>query len=850
MNIDQVRQVFIDYFVQKGHQLVPSSTLVPVNDRSLLFTNAGMVPFKDVILGNETRAYQTAVSAQRCLRAGGKHNDLENVGLTARHHTLFEMLGNFSFGGYFKKEAILMAWELITERYQLDASRLYVTVYSEDQQAYDVWLNDVGLSPERIIKIGTQDNFWSMGDTGPCGPCSEIFYDLGDHISGGLPGTPDEDGDRFVEIWNLVFMQYNRLESGELVELAQKAVDTGMGLERITAVLQGVDNNFDIDVFQKIMRSIESCSEFTMNPVALKVVADHLRAMVFLVADQVYPSNEGRGYVLRRIMRRAMRFGYQDGARGPFLYQSIGQVCEVMNPAMKGLVSMAENITHIIEREEKLFFKTLDQGCQMIEAHLASQNDLDGKLAFQLYDTFGFPLDILKDIAKEKGIIVDEQGFEHHMSQARERSKQASGFQDAHSQKQYGHRTEFIGHMNSQCTVKIQDLILNDDSVQSLDQGQQGAVIIDHTPFYPEGGGQVGDKGLIKTEGVQFVVEHTRRVGSTILHDGYVRKGQLSLGDELEAQVSQEREQTKRHHSATHLLHAALRQVLGDHVVQRGSLVTPQKLRFDFAHFDPLTDTQVLDIERLVNEKVIENMSAQAVIMPLEEAKSEGVMALFDEKYDSNVRVLKFGEFSKELCGGTHVSRSGDIGLFIITSQSSAASGVRRIEAVTGILALKYLHTYRARIHALSHIMKIDESMLEQKATALLGQAKEQSKLKKADIDIQALLEKALTISGVKVVYVALSIDVKQMRQLCDDIREQSQKALVFIRANQPSGAFIACVSGPIKEKFDLKSILGQLNESTELTLRFGGNDLLVQGKVEGDAQLNQRALVEVLENL
>ena len=850
MNVDQVRQIFIDYFVSKGHECVNSSSLVPGNDRSLLFTNAGMVQFKDVILGNEVRPYRTAVSSQRCLRAGGKHNDLENVGFTARHHTLFEMLGNFSFGAYFKKEAILMAWELITEYYHLDKDRLYVTVYSEDHDAYDIWMKEVGLSAERIIKISTQDNFWSMGDTGPCGPCSEIFYDLGEDVMGGLPGTPDEDGDRYMEIWNLVFMQYNRLESGELIELDQKAVDTGMGLERISAVLQGVRNNFDIDVFQTMIDHIQNQCEFSMQPTGLKVVADHLRAMVFLIADQVYPSNEGRGYVLRRIMRRAMRFGYQDGARKPFLYQFVHLVCDVMASANESLPALSDNVTQIVEREEKLFFKTLDQGCQMIEAHLTDQENIDAELAFKLYDTFGFPLDILRDIAKEKNIQVDEKGFKDLMTCARKKSKQASGFQDVKSQKQYDVVSEFLGYFDSQAQANIKDLVMDDQSIQTLVEGQKGIVILDKTPFYPEGGGQVGDRGYIRHAGSHFVVENTKKMGKTILHFGYVEKGQFSKGDVIEASISDLRAQTQRHHSATHLLHAALRQILGEHVVQRGSLVDANKLRFDFAHFDPLSRKELTDIENLVNEKIMENLPATVSEMPLEEARSQGVMALFDEKYDANVRVMAFGEFSKELCGGTHVARTGDIGLFVITSQSSAASGVRRVEAVTGLLALEFLQSYRFKTQDLAKIMKVDESILAEKTQALLEKVKMQAKQKSSDLDVKALVQNAPLISGIQVIYLAVEPDVKQMRQLCDDIRTVSQNVLVFVRSKEQSGAFIACVSNTIKAQFNLKAILKQVSEREDLTLRFGGNDLLAQGKIEGDPKQSEKALIEVLESL
>jgi alanyl-tRNA synthetase len=850
MNVDQVRKIFIDYFVGKGHECVSSSSLVPGNDRSLLFTNAGMVQFKDVILGNEVRSYRTAVSSQRCLRAGGKHNDLENVGFTARHHTLFEMLGNFSFGAYFKKEAIMMAWELITEHYQLDPQRLYVTVYSEDDEAYNIWKNDVGLSADRIIKISTQDNFWSMGDTGPCGPCSEIFYDLGEDVFGSLPGTPDEDGDRFMEIWNLVFMQYNRLDGGELVELAHKTVDTGMGLERISAVLQGVRNNFDTDVFQTIIETIQRQSDFSMQPVGLKVVADHLRAMVFLIADQVYPSNEGRGYVLRRIMRRAMRFGYQDGARKPFLHQFVPLICDVMASANQSLPGLKDNISQIVEREEKLFFKTLDQGCQMIEHHLLDREIIDADLAFRLYDTYGFPLDILRDIAKEKNIRVDEKGFESLMSRAREKSKQASGFQDVKSQKQYDFDTDFLGYSESQVQANIKDLVVDDHSVSTMSKGQKGLMILDRTPFYPEGGGQVGDQGVITLGESHFIVENTKKSGKTILHFGNVQSGKFSKDDVINASVSDVREQAQRHHSATHLLHAALRQILGEHVVQRGSLVDANKLRFDFAHFDPLSRKELTDIEDLVNEKIIENLPAVVSEMPLEEAKSQGVMALFDEKYDANVRVMAFGEFSKELCGGTHVARTGDIGLFVITGQSSAASGVRRVEAVTGMLALAHLQSYRHKTQDLAKMMKVDEGILEQKTKSLMEKAKEQSKQKSNHLDVKSLIQNAPLISGVQVVYLAIEPDVKQMRQLCDEIRAVSQKVLVFIRSKERSGAFIACVSNTIKEKFDLKAILNQVGEQDDLTLRFGGNDLLAQGKIEGDTKQSERALIEVLENL
>lgn len=850
MNVNQVRQIFIDYFVQKGHQLVPSSNLVPATDKSLLFTNAGMVQFKDVILGNENRDYKMAVSAQRCLRAGGKHNDLENVGFTARHHTLFEMLGNFSFGEYFKEEAIVMAWELVTERYLLSKDRLYVTVYAEDQEAYDIWLNVVGMPSDRIIRISTQDNFWSMGDTGPCGPCSEIFYDLGEDVAGGLPGTQEADGDRFMEIWNLVFMQYNRQENGQLVELAQKAVDTGMGIERISAVLQGVKSNFDIDIFQKIISSLKTQCPFQMKPVALKVVADHLRAMVFLIADQVYPSNEGRGYVLRRIMRRAMRFGYQDGARLPFLFQFVDLVCQVMASAMDELPSMSKNITQIVEREERLFFKTLDQGCQMLEAHLQEHDNIDGQLAFKLYDTFGFPLDILRDIAKERGVSVDAVGFNACMDVAREKSKQSSAFQDVKTLKMYNYNTQFLGYSKREASATILDLIKEEVLVDALQEGDRGVVILDQTPFYPEGGGQIGDFGYIEQGDVRFVVDVTKKIGKTILHYGTLIAGAMRKNDKVYALVSEKRDQTQRHHSATHLLHAALREVLGEHVIQRGSLVDDHKLRFDFAHFDPLTPEQIEAIEFLVNQKIVENIPALVSEMALEDAKKIGVMALFDEKYESQVRVLCFGDFSKELCGGTHVSRTGDIGVFVITAQSSAASGVRRVEAVTGQLALHHLLSYRGKIKQLSQIMRVDESFIVQKSKSLLEQIKAQSRQVGGHFDTRQLIEKAQEISGIKVVYADMDPDVRLMRKLCDEVREVAQNVIVFVRSNDQSGAFIACVSSAIKTQFNLKSILDLVGKTEGLSLRFGGNDLLVQGKIDGESELTHRALIQVLENM
>ncbi|MFV2005378.1 MAG: alanine--tRNA ligase, partial [Gammaproteobacteria bacterium] len=713
----ELRQAFLDYFKGKGHEVVASSSLVPGNDPTLLFTNAGMVQFKDVFLGRDKRPYSRATSSQRCVRAGGKHNDLENVGYTARHHTFFEMLGNFSFGDYFKEDAIKYAWEFLTEVAGLPAEKLWITVYEDDDEAADIWLNKIGVSAERFSRIGDKpgkkyesDNFWAMGDTGPCGPCTEIFYDHGEDIWGGPPGTPEEDGDRYIEIWNLVFMQYNRSAEGEMNNLPAPSVDTGMGLERLAAILQGVHNNYDIDLFQHLIKAASKVTKTSdLKNKSLRVIADHIRSCAFLCVDEVMPSNEGRGYVLRRIIRRACRHGHQLGMDDLFFYKLVQPLVEVMGDAYPELVKAQANVERILKMEEERFAETLDHGMKILQEDIEQLQDktiiggiISGETLFKLYDTYGFPLDLTADIARERGLEIDEDGFESCMEAQRERGRSASQFGvDYSNDLQVECDCVFTGYDQVKQNSKVVELFAQVDSradaTDVLSEGQQGIVVLDETPFYGESGGQVGDTGLLKSSdavgGAVFVVKDTQKQGSSVLHIGEVQKGAIEKGDELSAEIDFEsRKAISRNHSATHLMHAALRQVLGEHVSQKGSLVDAERLRFDFAHFEPVKPEELTEIERIVNAQIRGNSGAHAEEMDLEAAKASGAMALFGEKYDDVVRVVSMGDehFSTELCGGIHVNRVGDIGFFKIISESGIASGVRRIEAVTGEAAVNW----------------------------------------------------------------------------------------------------------------------------------------------------------------
>ncbi|MBD3669471.1 MAG: alanine--tRNA ligase, partial [Gammaproteobacteria bacterium] len=716
MKSAEIRTAFLEYFRSKGHEVVPSSPLVPANDPTLLFTNAGMVQFKETFLGQEQRPYDRATSVQRCVRAGGKHNDLENVGYTARHHTFFEMLGNFSFGDYFKRDAIVYAWEFLTEVAKLPADKLWVTVYETDDEAYDIWAEEVGIPTERLIRIGDKpgggsDNFWQMGDTGPCGPSTEIFYDHGEDVFGGPPGSPDEDGDRYIEIWNLVFMQFDRDSSGTLNPLPKPSVDTGMGLERIAAVLQGVHSNYEIDLFQNLIKAIaDLAGTKDLENNSLKVIADHIRACAFLVTDGVIPSNEGRGYVLRRIIRRALRHGNQQGFKQAFFYKLVAPLIQEMGEAYPELVKARGQVERVLQQEEERFAETLEQGLQILEQDI---KDLKGKVipgetVFRLYDTYGFPVDLTNDIARERDLSLDMEGFDREMAAQRERARAASQFAGHYDERvQVEGQSAFTGYEHLDDRGTITALYVDGQSAVSVTEGSDALVVLDNTPFYAESGGQVGDTGELVDGETVFQVKDTQKQGNAIVHIGTLVKGRLGKGDKVEARVdTQRRRDIVYHHSATHLMHAALRQVLGEHVQQKGSLVSPDRLRFDFSHFEALTSEELERIEAMVNEQIRANHDVETRIMDLEAAKASGAMALFGEKYADKVRVLSMSDFSVELCGGTHVRRTGDIGLFKILSEGGVAAGVRRIEAVAGAQAFKWMEQGEERLKLVAEMVK------------------------------------------------------------------------------------------------------------------------------------------------
>jgi alanyl-tRNA synthetase len=798
----EIRQAFLDFFHSKGHQVVASSSLVPDNDPTLLFTNAGMNQFKDVFLGLDKRQYHRATTSQRCVRAGGKHNDLENVGYTARHHTFFEMLGNFSFGDYFKKDAISFAWELLTgeQWFNLPKEKLWVTVYATDDEAYNIWAQEVGVPSERIIRIGdnkggayASDNFWQMGDTGPCGPCSEIFYDHGDHIWGGPPGSPEEDGDRYIEIWNLVFMQFNRQSDGTLLPLPKPSVDTGMGLERITAVLQHVNSNYDIDLFRTLIAEAAAITgNVDLSSKSLRVIADHIRSCAFLIADGVVPSNEGRGYVLRRIIRRAVRHGNMLGVKETFFYKLVAPLIDVMGPAADNLKQQRAMVEQVLRTEEDQFARTLERGLALLDEELArlKGDTLDGETAFRLYDTYGFPLDLTADVCRERQLKVDEDGFERAMDEQRRRARESSGFgTDYNSMLRVDGPTRFFGYEEMEHQGTVTALFRNGESVQSVQSGEEAVVVLDETPFYGESGGQVGDHGELKASLGLFNVTDTQKYGQAIGHLGKLLQGQLKVGEAVTAHVDQaRRNRIRANHSATHLLHAALRQVLGDHVAQKGSLVNDQYLRFDFSHPQALTAGQIRAVEQIVNEQVRRNLPITTRIMDLEAARNTGAMALFGEKYDAEVRVLTMGDFSTELCGGTHASRTGDIGLFRIISESGTAAGVRRIEAMTGEGALANLFQQNDVIHDLAQLVKGDSKNLTDKVKALLERTRllekelQQLKSQQAAQESASLTDNVKIINGVKVLVSKLdNIEPKMLRTMVDDLKNQLGSAVIVL---------------------------------------------------------------------
>ncbi len=806
----ELRSRFLDFFKQRGHEVVPSSSLVPHNDPTLLFTNAGMVQFKDVFLGKEQRPYQRATTAQRCVRAGGKHNDLENVGYTARHHTFFEMLGNFSFGDYFKREAIRYAWEFLTEELGLPPEKLWVTVFEEDDEAADIWLKEMKIDPERFGRIGAKDNFWQMGDTGPCGPCSEIFYDHGPEIPGGPPGSPDEDGDRYIEIWNLVFMQYDRDTEGNLHPLPNPSIDTGMGLERLAAILQGVHSNYEIDLFQDLIRAAaEVTGERDLENKSLRVIADHIRSCAFMIVDGVLPSNEGRGYVLRRIIRRAARHGHQLGCNEPFFHKLVGPLTEQMGDAYPELAEAEEHVAKVLLKEEQRFAETLEHGLKILQQAIAGLDGktIDGETVFKLYDTYGFPVDLTADVAREHGLDIDLEGFEQAMADQKQRARSASQFAAGGDELNIegAPETEFVGYDATEHDGQILRLLKDGEEVDSLSTGESGVVILDRTPFYGESGGQVGDSGWIRVGDARFRVDDTQKQGGVFLHYGEMESGRIQVGEGVHAEVDAERrEAIKRNHSATHLMHEALRHVLGDHVQQKGSLVDADKLRFDFSHFQPLTKDEIRTIEDRVNAQILANIPTRAEVMSIEDAKETGAMMLFGEKYGDTVRVLHIGSESVELCGGTHVDRTGDIGLFKIVLETGVASGVRRIEAVTGDKAMQRFQDVEAQLDELAASLKTSRDELQPKIEQLQKQQRQlekQLEQLKGKLAAQAggdLASKAVEVGDIKVLAAELEgADVKTLRDTVDQLKNKLGKAAIVLGSRD--GGKLTLIAGVTK---------------------------------------------------
>ncbi|EDY86439.1 alanyl-tRNA synthetase [gamma proteobacterium HTCC5015] len=808
-----IRKQFLDYFASKGHAVVPSSSLVPAGDDTLLFTNAGMVPFKHVFLGQEQRDYNRATSSQRCVRAGGKHNDLENVGYTARHHTFFEMLGNFSFGDYFKRDAIHYGWEFLTQVVGLPKEKLWVTVFEEDDEAADIWLKEIGVDPDRLSRIGAKDNFWQMGDTGPCGPCTEIFYDHGEHIWGGPPGTPEEDGDRYIEVWNLVFMQYNRSQDGTLTPLPKPSVDTGMGLERLAAILQGVHSNYEIDLFQALIHAagkavgVEKPSHEISS---LNVIADHIRSCAFLVVDGVLPSNEGRGYVLRRIIRRACRHGYKLGQNQPFFYTLVEELVAQMGEAYPELSESQARVEQVLKKEEERFAETLSQGMGILNQAIDSLDGerIPGETVFQLYDTYGFPVDLTADIAREHELDIDLEGYEACMEEQRQRARAASQFgADLSERIEFSEESEFTGYEHLNHEAVISHLIVDGSEVERIAEGQQGMVVLNSTPFYAESGGQVGDRGVLVSEGVRFRVDDTQKQGGAIVHIGHLECGELSLNDNILAEVDMaKRRATELNHSATHLMHWALREVLGDHVQQKGSLVNEEYLRFDFSHFQPMTDSELAQVEDLVNAEILKNRATQTRLMTMEDAKAAGAMALFGEKYGDEVRVLNIGDHSIELCGGTHVDRTGDIGLFKLIGEGGVASGVRRVEAITGIAAQQWVRQTDDTVRQLAARLRTDRGSVADKVEQLADknrQLEKELERLKSKLASQAggdIASQAVEIDGIKVLATALEgADTKVLRSTLDQLKDKLGAAAIVLGA--ADGDKVRLVAGVTKSE-------------------------------------------------
>ena len=817
MKVSQIRQAYLDYFAQKGHQIVASSPVVPGDDPTLLFTNAGMNQFKDVFLGFDKRPYNRATTAQKCIRAGGKHNDLDNVGYTARHHTFFEMLGNFSFGDYFKRDAIQFAWELLTEVFKLPEEKLLVTVYAEDDEAYEIWNKQIGVPAERIIRIGdnkgaryASDNFWMMGDTGPCGPCTEIFYDHGPHIAGGPPGSPDEDGDRYIEIWNNVFMQFNRDEAGNMHPLPKPSVDTGMGLERIAAVLQHVHSNYEIDLFVNLLKAAKEAVDATgggncdIDSPSLKVIADHIRACSFIVVDGVIPGNAGRGYVLRRITRRAIRHGYKLGARKPFFYQLVPALVKEMGLSYPELQAAKDKVSDVIKQEEERFFQTIANGMEILESALAGgAKTVDGETAFRLHDTFGFPLDLTADVCRERGVSVDAEGFELAMQKQRDQARAAGKFKVAQGLEYSGKPTQFHGYDTLKHEgAKVTALYVDGSAVQSVKAGDAAVIVLDNTPFYAESGGQVGDKGELRNEAVRFAVEDTFKIQADVFgHQGEVQEGELKVGDVINALVdTQQRTETMRNHSATHILHKALREVLGDHVQQKGSLVDASKTRFDFTHNAPITAAEIRRVEDIVNAEILANTATSGKVMSLDDAQKTGAMMLFGEKYGDEVRVLEIGS-SKELCGGTHVGRTGDIGSLKIVSEGGVAAGIRRVEAVTGRNALTFLQGMEDKINEAATILKTHPGDLVNRVAQLQESLRQaERELDKVNSKLAAsqgdeLATQAIDVNGIKVLAARLDgADAQVLRETMDALKAKLKTAAIVLASVQ--GDKVSLIAG------------------------------------------------------
>ena len=835
LSSQHIRTQFLKFFEEKNHTIVPSSSLVPHEDPTLLFTNAGMNQFKDIFLGHEKRPYTKAASSQKCVRAGGKHNDLENVGYTARHHTFFEMLGNFSFGDYFKKEAINYAWELLTEIYAIPKDKLLVTVYKDDTEAYDIWANDIGLPAKKIIKIGdnkgskfASDNFWMMGDTGPCGPCSEIFYDHGEAIEGGPPGSKNEDGDRFIEIWNLVFMQYNRDEKGKMHLLPKPSVDTGMGLERITAVLQNVHSNYDIDIFSSLIKEAAKLSKNTpISHPSLRVLSDHIRATSFLIGDGVMPANEGRGYVLRRIIRRAIRHGYKLGIREPFFYKLVEPLNKVMGSAFNFSKERKQIIIDEIHLEEQNFFETIENGMAILdkaidELKLNKKSEISGQVAFKLHDTYGFPLDLTADVCRENNITINTKEFDSAMAKQKNMARSAGNFKAKVSIDYNGPNTIFLGYENTSATAKLVHILKNDKSVENLKEKEKGILILDQTPFYAESGGQIGDKGIIITEKNEFEVTDTVKIkGNIFAHIGYLNQGKLNVNDKVTANINTEhRQNVMRNHSATHLLHKALKIILGDHVEQKGSLVDSQRTRFDFSHPKPLTINEKKSIEQLVNDEILKNKATQAEVMDIEKAKKSGAMMLFGEKYGEKVRVLDIGH-SRELCGGTHVSQTGDIGLFKIQSESGIASGIRRIEATSGFNVINMVNQQEMMLGKMAKELNVGTNELENKLTQVIKQMRENEKIigqlksKIAGSQGNDLMNQAIDFGDYKFLGVLVNnLGANELREMIDNLKEKLQSAVIILGSHvNGKVSFAVGITDNLTEKIKAGEIAKQLGE-------------------------------------